>query len=343
MTAKECDIPDMEFMNTSEDDFVYTGNSGDGGKYFRSFLVPAQPPELSNQWLHELREIQERGEWNWGEPWPDNIPYLSINSDQTFPVSYKEPQIRWESPEEVRLLEEWLVRCKDFDDYSEEEIMNVRYQCSKQEKNLLLAAMRLKSCKRFVQRRSGVRELCFLRQTGQLKELDLRCNDVEDISEVSGLDKLKELNLDYNLVSDISPLRGLPQLSTLYLRYNRITDLSALRELPTLKVLCLDGNLLDSDALSCLRKCKRLNMLSLSHTGLKDISDLEYCRAHSLSLEGNPDISGLEVIATMKNLSCLHLDKSVADRYDIPAIVPRFTEYGSLNGISLYVWPEKFW
>lgn len=333
----------MEFMDMQEDDFVYVGKSKDEGRYFKSFLVPAHPPELSNQWLHELREIQERGEWNWGDTWPDNIPYLSINSDQTFPVSYKEPQIRWESPDEVRQLEDWIVKCGDIDDYSEEGIKNILCRCSEHEQNLFLAAMRLKSCKRFVQRRSGIRELCFLKQTGQLKELDLRCNDVEDISEVSGLDKLKELNLDYNLVSDISPLSGLPQLATLYLRYNRIKDLSALRALPSLKVLCLDGNPLALDALSCLRKCKRLSMLSLSYTGIKDISDLEYCRAHSLSLEGNPDISGLEVIATMKNLSSLHLDKSVADRYDIPAIAPRFTEYGSLNGVSLYVWPEKFW
>lgn len=333
-----------EIHKDNPDDFIYVGGERSGARYFKSFLVPAHPPEDNDIWLAELRKSQAAGEWKWGDAWPANIPYLSINSDQSFPPEYGKAQLRWESPEQMRELQIWIEKYeKDYKDLDKEQMEYMLAGLNEHERALFETARALKKFKHFIQRRSGIRELCFLRNLTQLKELDLRCNDVEDISEISNLTGLRELNLDYNLVSDISPLSSLTQLATVYLRCNRIEDLSVFKEISTLKVLCLDNNPLASGALSSLRKCKRLNMLSLVNTGITDISDLEYCRVHSLSIQGNPGITGLEVIASMKNLCCLHLDKSVADRYNIPAIAPRFTEYGSLNGIALYVWPKAFY
>ena len=91
-----------------------------------------------------------------------------------------------------------------------------------------------------------------------------------------------------------------------------------------------------------LRKCKRLGMLDLSDTGIQDIRDLEFCRAWNLDIYGNPGLTGLEVISTMKRLSCLYLDTETARRYDIQALAPQLTEFVQWRGLSLYVCPEKY-
>ncbi len=45
----------------------------------------------------------------------------------------------------------------------------------------------------------------------------------------------------------------------------------------------------------------------------------------------------------MKRLSCLYLDTQVARRYNIKALAPQLIEHVELGGISLYVWPEKYY
>ena len=147
----------------------------------------------------------------------------------------------------------------------------------------------------------------------------------------------------YNLISDLSPLAGLDKLVQLKVYGNQITSLEPLRGLTNLNVLDLRGNPLEPGALACLRKCKRLGMLDLSNTGLGDISGLEFCRAHVLDLQNNPGLTGLEVISTMKRLCCLSLDTEVARRYDVQTLAPQLIEYGELDGLSVYVWPEKYY
>ena len=196
--------------------------------------------------------------------------------------------------------------------------------------------------KRFQARGEGIRDLSFLEGLTGLKELDLWDNDIEDLSPLATLTGLRELWLPYNLISDLSPLAGLEKLVQLNVYGNRITSLEPLRGMTGLNQLNLRGNPLEPGTLACLRKCKRLGMLNLSGTGLGDISDLEFCRAWNLDLYENPNLTGLEVISTMKRLSCLYLDTNVARRYDIPALAPQLTEHVELGGISLYVWPEKY-
>jgi len=196
--------------------------------------------------------------------------------------------------------------------------------------------------KRFQARGEGIRDLSFLEGLTGLKELDLWDNDIEDLSPLATLTGLRELWLPYNLISDLSPLAGLEKLVQLNVYGNRITSLEPLRGMTGLNQLNLRGNPLEPGTLACLRKCKRLGMLNLSGTGLGDISDLEFCRAWNLDLYENPNLTGLEVISTMKRLSCLYLDTNVARRYNIPALAPQLTEHVELGGISLYVWPEKY-
>lgn len=211
-----------------------------------------------------------------------------------------------------------------------------------EEEELFLQAVELVHKKRFQARGEGIRDLSFLERLPQIKELDLWDNDIEDLSPLASLTGLKELWLPYNLISDLSPLAGLDKLMKLNIYGNHIASLEPLRGLTNLNQLDLRGNPLEPGALACLRKCKRLGMLNLSNTGLGDISDLEFCRTKILDLYENPALTGLEVITTMKRLSCLCLDTNVARRYNIPALAPQLTEHVELGGISLYVWPEKY-
>ena len=210
------------------------------------------------------------------------------------------------------------------------------------EEELFRRAAELVHPKRFQARGEGIRDLSFLEGLTGLKELDLWDNDIEDLSPLATLTGLRELWLPCNLISDLSPLAGLDKLVQLNVYGNRITSLEPLRGMTGLNQLNLRGNPLEPGTLACLRKCKRLGMLNLSDTGLGDISDLEFCRAWNLDLYENPNLTGLEVISTMKRLSCLYLDTNVARRYNIPALAPQLTEHVELGGISLYVWPEKY-
>ncbi|MDE7476574.1 MAG: leucine-rich repeat domain-containing protein [Lachnospiraceae bacterium] len=215
-------------------------------------------------------------------------------------------------------------------------------ELTQHDKLLLRTARKLLKGKSFEQRDSGIRNLSFLRNCENLQTLDLRCNDIEDLSPIASLHRLKYLTLDFNLITNLSPLADMEQLRELRLYGNKVHSLEPLRELHNLNTLILKGNPLEPGTLSCLRKCKRLGMLDLSYTGIQDLKDLEFCRAWSLTLYGNPNLTGLEVITTMKRLTSLHLDWEVARRYDIPAMMPHFTEYARYGNHVLYVWPEKF-
>ena len=74
-------------------------------------------------------------------------------------------------------------------------------------------------------------------------------------------------------------------------------------------------------------------------------TELEYAISFKniLELYGNPDLTGVEVISTMKRLCCLYIDTEVARRYDVQALAPQLIEYGELDGLSVYVWPEKYY
>lgn len=315
----------LHFCNTGKaaqkyswaEDFSYIGPDSWHRDYLKSHLLGNFAWEERRQDLIKLRIMQEAGEWQWEKPWP------WLDSQQN--------QIHWENSDEMDYLEQ-LSSTKS----------PVSTKLTKHEKLLLQTARKLQKAKTFEQRESGIRNLSFLRNCKNLCTLDLRCNDVEDLTPIASLKSLRELTLDYNLILDLSPLAGLEQLRELHLRGNKISSLEPLQELQNLTILNLRNNPLQPGTLTFLRKCRRLEMLDLAYTGIQDLRELEHCRAWSLKLYGNPDLTGLEAIITMKKLTSLSVDLETAQRYDIPAIVPRFTEYARYGNHVLYVWPEKY-
>lgn len=299
------------------EDFSYTGPDCWHRDWLKSMLLGHFAWEERRLELTRLRAMQATGEWQWGKPWPWS------ESHQT--------QVHWENPDEMDYLGQ-LANTK----------LPASTELPKQEKLLRKTARKLQKEESFTQRESGIRNLSFLKNCPNLRMLDLRCNDVEDLSPIASLQNLRDLNLEYNLISDLSPLAGLEQLRELLLRGNKISSLKPLQELHNLKNLNLRNNPLESGTLSHLRKCKRLEMLDLSYTGIQNLRELESCRAWSLTLYGNPNLTGLEVITTMKKLTDLTLDLEIAQQYDIPTLMPRFTEYARYGNHVLYVWPEKY-
>ncbi len=316
--------------------FVYEGPSPGWAEYLRGHVhsVLALLPQERDEGLAALRAAQKAPDWKWGRPRAAVMEQLCGHGMEDKPAG---DRIRWEDPEEMARLGRMIQAVwKEEEEESGAEI-------SPEDRVLFDQAQALARGKRFQQRGAGIRDLSFLEGLTGLKELDLWDNDIEDLSPLASLTGLRQLSLPYNLISDLSPLAGLEKLVELRVYGNQIASLEPLRGLHNLNVLNLRGNPLEPGALSCLRKCKRLGMLNLSYTGLKDLKDLEFCRVWNLDLYGNPDLEGLEVLSTMKRLSCLYLDTRVAHRYNIKALAPQLIEHVELGGISLYVWPEKYY
>ena len=176
-----------------------------------------------------------------------------------------------------------------------------------------------------------------------IKRLELDHRYVKTLADLRWFSNLEQIIISGGNLQSLKGIEELDMLTYLNVSDNRITSLEPLRGLTSLNTLDLRGNPLEPGALACLRKCKRLGMVDLSYTGLGDISGLEFCRAHILELYGNPDLTGVEVISTMKRLCCLYIDTEVARRYDIQALAPQLIEYGEMDGLSVYVWPEKYY
>ena len=134
-----------------------------------------------------------------------------------------------------------------------------------------------------------------------LRELDLRDNELEDISVLSGLGNLRALDLRSNSIDDISALSGLANLSDLYLRDNRVEDVSPLSDLANLRSLSLIENaIVDISPLSDLAN---LNWLYLNANAIVDISPLSGLTDLGwLGLDTNAiaDISPLSGLANLR-------------------------------------------
>lgn len=327
--------PDSGRQFPDADGFYYSGPSPTvWAGYLKNRLKDAlRPlPQERDDRLAALREAQRNPDWQWSASRAEHLDNVCGWEREEL-----ERHIFWNDPEEMTRLGR-LIRAIHTD--GEEA---VKAGLRPEEMHLFGQAAELASAKRFQQRGVRIRDLSFLEGLTQLKELDLWDNDIEDLAPLASLTGLRDLWLPYNLISDLSPLANLDKLVGLKIYGNQITSLEPLRGLTNLNTLDLRNNPLEPGTLACLRKCKRLGMLNLSKTGLNNIKDLEFCRAHVLELYENPNLTGLEVISTMKRLCCLYIDTEVARQYDVQALAPQLIEYAELDGLSLYVWPEKYY
>ena len=165
----------------------------------------------------------------------------------------------------------------------------------------------------------GVADLKGLEYATSLKDLDLRNNQITDISALAGLTNLTYLELGggSNSIADISPLSGLTNLEWLSLPHG-MPDISALSGLTKLRRLSIQSlwnppahQLTDISALSGLTNLRYLTLGFNSITDISALSDLTNLMSLQL-LENN--ITDISPLASLTNLIDLDLgDNNITD------------------------------
>ena len=168
-----------------------------------------------------------------------------------------------------------------------------------------------------------------------LKELSLKNSKVSDISLLARLTELRSLDLSHNHISDIRPLSDLRELRTLRIRGNPIKNLMPLSGLnltnlkydivgqPTGQTDPAETWMPDATLRAAVRgeigllpgtpltkqKMLSLGRLAANHTGIFDITGLEFAtNLRELHLGQNP-ITDLRPLANLTTLESLHLWK----------------------------------
>ena len=167
--------------------------------------------------------------------------------------------------------------------------------------NTLITAEDMKRLGRLDARNRGLQDLTGLQFAINLRSmLDLRDNQISDISPIAGLINLQRLYLDDNLISDISPIAGLVELHRISLNRNPVSDMSPLRSL------------------------KNLNHLSMNHTSISDISLVR--NLPSLTIFGFrdtyvSDLSPLRGLINMTALGFSNKSESISDLSPLAGLI----------------------
>ena len=109
----------------------------------------------------------------------------------------------------------------------------------------------------------------------KLERLFVCCDNISDISALSGMTNMRELWIwGNNNITDISALSGMTQMNDLWIKGNQISDISALANMKDLSRLLMEGNKIAD--LTPLAELTFLRTLMLSGNPITDYSPLEY-------------------------------------------------------------------
>ena len=156
----------------------------------------------------------------------------------------------------------------------------------------------------------GLNDISALSACTKLEKLDLRDNQISDLSPLVEMPNLKWLCIWNNEVEDIYPLLSLSGIEHLDADKNAISDISVLEYLPNLQSLWLSNNPLKS--IEPLRSLTKLTQLSLAGTDLQD-SDLDILMnltsLEELNIKDNPSLTAgkfNELQAALPNCEITH-------------------------------------
>ena len=154
----------------------------------------------------------------------------------------------------------------------------------------------------------------------RMKELDIRCNGITEISPLGSFTHVRTLCLNDNQITDISSLGSLTNLTTLYLSENQITDISSLGLLTHLKTLNLSDNRITN--ISSFGSLTNLTTLNLSHNRITNISSLSSLRnLTTLDLSRNKiTITDIRSLGSLTNLKTLNLSRNKITITDISSL-----------------------
>ncbi len=108
----------------------------------------------------------------------------------------------------------------------------------------------------------GLKEIKCISKYVNVKEVDLRWNEIEDLSPMENLKKLEVLKISFNNVSDITPILNLTNLKELWIHNNKIENLKGIEKLSKLEHLDISYNPLKSSIkeVTGLKNLKRLEV-----------------------------------------------------------------------------------
>lgn len=187
----------------------------------------------------------------------------------------------------------------------------------------------------------GIKELQGIEIFSLLEDLDLRINQIEDISPLSSLTNLTELRISRNEISnatalsslnaltllsisenkltanDMSIIGSLSKLEKLYLRSNNVGDLSFITNLASLKSLYLEDN--DISELTPLETLKQIEFLELESNPISDITPLNtrtslrwinLRKADTLECQSVTDLEqSISTVSILKPSQCVNIDE----------------------------------
>ena len=120
---------------------------------------------------------------------------------------------------------------------------------------------------------NDIQDITGIEQFVNLITLDMSENHIENIELLSILMNLKNLNLGINRIDNINPLGELVKLEQLELHGNKIENIEILSNLISLKILNLNGNKIED--ITALSKLNDLQELSIGSNSIRDISPIE--------------------------------------------------------------------
>ena len=146
-----------------------------------------------------------------------------------------------------------------------------------------------------------------------LRELWLQDNPVSDILPVRGLTNLTHLEVDGTPVSDISPVRGLTNLTHLEVDSTPVSDISPIAGLINLDLLAFEGdNVSDLSPIAGLINLKRIN--ASWGSSISDLSPLAgLTKLEEIAINAGK-VSDLTPLTGLTNLKELHFqDNDISD------------------------------
>lgn len=186
-------------------------------------------------------------------------------------------------------------------------------------------------------RGNNIADITPLMNLEKLRELDLSCNFIRNIEPLNNLQNLEKLDVSWNGLSDVSFLEKLTHLKEFLLGraiifapvdyiMNNISDISVIKDMKNLETVDLDG--LDIKELDVLKEMRKLKKLVLANNRissidcLKDCVELEYLDIRNNQLK---DITPLERLIM---LEYLYLSENGIDNIDA---LKNLTELKELN------------
>lgn len=154
-----------------------------------------------------------------------------------------------------------------------------------------------------------------------LRNLTIKNNKLEDITNISNLSNLIDLNISGNKITDITPICNLTNIKTLYISNNKITDISCLSNLKLINFYAEDNEISDISALNGMT----ISYLSLKNNNIKDISNINMDKMKELDLSYNEIADFSNITANREeyklNNQLININVDDIDTIELPSIM----------------------